>query len=232
MPYIQHDLVVFGHSICCLSLSHSEVGAACVAMSTTGSILAELADIQVLLKDANRNEGLKKSLIQSLAAKVNAMNAFDASAARQLSEAVDAGVPEGTMRTALHQAIDSRLAASLATVSKADTKTQLLLNPLGYLTQEDWDTILKPDSSPDAMMAVIARRYSRLGIRFLHEQTVRAAVQIPLWVVLDRTHTWPAYRVICCRWVQGFKREFDILKTPYPHAHLNRYPDQAAVLPT
>ena len=166
MPYIQHDLVVFGHSICCLSLSHSEVGAACVAMSTTGSILAELADIQVLLKDANRNEGLKKSLIQSLAAKVNAMNAFDASAARQLSEAVDAGVPEGTMRTALHQAIDSRLAASLATVSKADTKTQLLLNPRGYLTQEDWDTILKPDSSPDAMMAVIARRYNRLGIRF------------------------------------------------------------------
>ena len=57
-------------------------------------------------------------------------------------------------------------------------------------------------------------------------------MQIPLWVVLDRTHAWPAYSVIYWKWVQGFKREFDILKSPYPHAHLNRYPDQAAALPT
>ena len=204
------------------------------AMSTVGDILAELADAQTLLgNDAMRSE-VKSSLVDSIIAKIKSLKSFDSSAAVKLVNALAASTFDHAYKTQLQTGIDDRLVQGFASSTKKNAvEQQCLTNPLSYLTGQDWVDIDKHAAESldvDKMMGVIAQRYGKLGIRSLHEQSVKWAVAVPLAKVVSLTNQWPRYHKIY-GWVQTFKRDFECVKTPYPHVQIVKFPSTPRELP-
>ena len=197
--------------------------------SSVADVLLELADITQILQSPHMSSRAKENLVQGLAAKIIAMQSPDTAGTAQLMQALVASNLDTLHVQVLQAAIDDRL-TSRRPKSAFDNKCQLLTLPTNFLTEADWLRIDAPNSSPASMQRVVAERLARLGLRNLHEQTVKWAITIVVVKVLERTYRGPKHTTIF-QWVLDFKRDYVSLKTPYTLARLATYPTDPANLP-
>ena len=134
-------------------------------------------------------------------------------------------------KTIIGDALNTRLASCLSLERKPLTRTvqQLLTNVRVYLTQGDWNMVLKPSVIPESIIACISARFAKLGVRSLHEQTVKWPIAVVLWRY-QQMHGMPRYSKIY-DWVQSFKNCFEAYKTPWGHSVIVTYPNEPAGLP-
>ena len=153
-------------------------------VSTVGDITAELAEVSALLNNPKVGGAAKKTVADSLIAKVATVRNFDASSAVLMHAAVDAAHLLDDVADALRAAVDERLQADLATpgsgrvAGPGPSTQQLLITPTNYLTKSAWIKVQAPTATPQDIMRVISEQYSKLGIRSLHEQTVKSAIMV------------------------------------------------------
>ena len=201
-------------------------------MASVTSIISEMADVQALL-NKSISDTSKEGMIANLKAKIEALPIFDNAAALRLTSAVDAAMMPKTFTTSLMASIDLRLAKGLL-VGKGKSSQAMVPQELTYilnfLTAMDWVQLEEPQASPSKMMEVVGQRLSKLGIRSLHEQTVKAAVAVVLWLVRHNTHNWPRYSLIY-QWLCEFKRNFQVMKTPWELQMIVKFPMEPRGLP-
>lgn len=200
-------------------------------MATVPDIVADMADPQALLTNGKVGTAVKTAVINSIVAKIGAMPSIKPGGAAQLLAGVD-GLPIGdTEKQLLTDAVTARLAAVVApdAAAKSQHAPQKLTNLLSYLTKADWDKILVPNQTVAYRMSIVPCRLSAVGVRNLHEQTVKSAVQLLLYIIMKES-AFPKYRIINA-WVQQFKDQYVLVKTPYGHGHLVMYPSCPTQMP-
>lgn len=183
-------------------------------MASVNDVILEMVNVEELLRSA-MDEVVKENMVDSLATKINSLAMFDVRDALELIRALETASMSDDVKAKLQAAIDARLSHGLHAVAggKSKTATQKLNNTLNFLTQGDWNVILQPSATPHQIMAIIAARLSKLGIRSLHEQTVKWPVVVVLYCIQRSTGHFPKYKVLR-DYVEDFKKEFEAFKTP------------------
>jgi hypothetical protein len=214
---------------------------------TVHDIKLDLANVSALLVKRSPPDGsddlaiasfekLKCSMMTAICGLVDAIDFMDNGAALELHDAVTAvELPEDS-KLVLQRAIDTKLEASagMTAPGAAPTKKpQTLIHPGNYLTQEDWDDLMCPKASLFRMTMVFVQRYKKLGVRMLHEQTVRWAVAALVCLWSDRIGKLPSHTLIF-ELVKDFKKAWEAC--PYDPSHsglpmLHLYPEHVADLP-
>ena len=197
-------------------------------MASLSDITTELADIQSMLQSDSYTNEVKAQLVRQIAVKITSLKEMHAPAARQLMTGIASMTIDADLRQVLESAINARLLAPSA--SKSSVDQQLLTSPLAYLTKTDWIKLEDPSSTPTVMSRVISERFRLLGIWSFDEQTYKWAIAIILHIVLHRSGSWPRYHTIF-DWLLTFKKDYALLKTPYPHQRLTQFPPSPVLLP-
>ena len=215
---------------CCLLFSCAP------AMSTlqASDILVELSDIADLLCKPMMAADTKDRLVISICDKIKSLATFKPACARLLCSSIEAMHCDDAYKQLIQTAIDERLAIGLVAVSgepvKVNQRPQIITSVCNYLTPNDWTAISDPQAGPSKIMAVIASMWQRLGIRSLHEQTVKWSIVIVLHQMKLVTGQWPSYQTIFS-WVTTFKREYAMRRTPWTWQVINKYPSDPSELP-
>ncbi len=152
--------------------------------TAVGDIVTEMADVQELVSGSTK-ESIKTMSVEGLAAKIRALEICDTSAALRLSRALEAASMDPKYRDVLEAAVEARLTednSSPGAAGSAKTKQQELVAILNYLTASDWNALEDPGIQPPQLMSVCGSRVAKVGVRWLHEQTVKLiiALVIPL----------------------------------------------------
>ena len=191
-------------------------------------IFVELADVQQLIATPVGDQ-VKEGMVRGVCGKIGNLGTLGARDAVQLYKLVRT-FPDAT-KAAFEAAVDARLALDLDFEDVPEPKTQqLLTTPLAYCTDDDWLAINDPSATPPKIISVLVARIASLGIRSLHEQTVKFAVMIVLHKVKQNTGAWPPASVVFS-WVNEFKSSFKWLKTPWEHETIKKYPMDPSSLP-
>ena len=193
---------------------------------TVSHILSEMADVQTLIGNARMSEDVKANCVAQLASKIRSMPQCSTSDAVHLCQAISSLTMPDAFSTALQTAVDARLSSAVAAapaMPKEQLKPQLLLSICEYLSEADWILIDNGTCSPMQIMQVIANRLSRLGVRSLHEQTVKWSVALVVWIMRKRSNELPSYGSIF-EYVCTFKELYKQHKGPYPHRMLLNFP--------
>ena len=121
------------------------------------------------------------------------------------------------------------LTSCTAAEAPKDVKGQLLTKPYNYLTAAEWG-VLEGGNAP-ARLEILLKRYLKLGMLNLKENTVKAGMALLLAMASKNARAMPSYSEIYDQ-VQVFKRSFEQLKeAQLDEAHkkhapgLLRYPD-------
>ena len=202
--------------------------------STVADILLELVESGSYLKDVDAAATVRKNIIASLCAKIKQLKCLSTGDAVKLRDSVtSAGFPEATTIT-LKESIDNALESSLSgdhDDKKPAMTQQQLPNACSYPSGQDWVIIEQQPFNVDRAIATLASRWSKLGIRSMHETTtVRSVVAIVLAAYLREKRTWPRYHEIF-RWVNNFKSEIERFKKPWAFDHIVKYPNSPMDLP-
>ena len=201
---------------------------------SVSDIIIEMSDTEALLNSAAIGVDVKSNLVAALASKVKNLAVASAGAIVPLAQALDASTMQEDLKQVLKKAIEARITSGLQAAPAAHGhagKQQLLHNWNAYMTAGDWAALTAPGTNALAMVATMVNRGLLLGLRNLHEQTVRGAVALVLHHHLAQTGgQFPRHSEIHS-WVLRFKQALDAAKTPYQHAHLLRYPNEPSQLP-
>ena len=181
----------------------------CRAMATLADVLTELIDVVAVLQQPSLSGPVKATLVQSLCQKISRIAAFDVGTSRKLFDAVKAAEMASEHKAPLDAAIEKRLMDGMTKTVKSIVVPQALLNVCDYLTNGDWVELEAPSAYPATMMQTICRRFARLNMRSCSEQTVKYAITVVLYMVKQRTSSWPLYAQLH-DWVIHFKKEFEI----------------------
>ena len=200
-------------------------------MASVGEILTELADVEIMVNNPRRSHDLKAGMVDALAAKVRSIPVVNSAAGVQMDVAFDKSTLDEPYLSKLRLALDDRLKLGLKCLAtKAGLKPQRLEHITNYLTLSDWERLELPGAQAHQIMQVIAQRLQTLGLRSLHEQTVRAAVQLTVWFVRKSSGAFPKYKLIFS-WVMEFKQLYESMKAPYDHGYVQIYPMDPMQLP-
>ena len=108
-----------------------------------------------------------------------------------------------------------------------------MLFPANYLSEQDWSQLLAPDASLFRIMMVVVQRFKSLGIKSLHEQTVRWAVALLVCLWSDKIGKLPGYNMIF-ELVKDLKKAFETAPGDVSRASLPfilKFPEHTADLP-
>ena len=201
-------------------------------MTSVTDIVIEMADLQDVLV-SKLGQTAKDNCVTTLIAKIESLSTCDSKGALKLTSALEASSIHEKIKGQIQGAIDARYSAGFApleAVAKSKAAQQQLTNTLNFLTQGDWHKILAPKATPHQIMNIITTRLALLGIRHLHEQTVKWPIAIVLFTIQRNTGLFPKYQVLK-DYVEDFKKHFDAFKTPYPHKMLVTFPADPSSLP-
>ena len=199
-------------------------------MASIVDVLTEVADVQVLLSGSHVSESVKDGLVAATCQKIRTLSDFNTQKAVQLLGALAVSSMVEAYKQRLTEAVDARLAASIAGAKATSVKQQTLTNILSYLTAKDWLAIESDQAMPTVMIRTISGRLSLLGVRSFNEQTIKWSIAVVLHVVKTRTNSWPTYSQIY-QWVLQMKKDYDALRTPYAHDVTVTYPADPRMLP-
>ena len=201
-------------------------------MSTMTDIILELVESCDYLKATDTPDAVCANIIAGIAAKIRQLAQMSTGDAVKIRDAVATSGLDGPMTSVLKTAVDETLAEALT--GKRDKKAALtqqqLLNPPSYLSGNDWVRIGEKPMNSDRIISVMAARAARVGIRSLHEQTVRAFVSIALSAYLQDNTAWPMYHEVF-RWVNTFKTEVARFQKVWGFTHIVKYPSSPHDLP-
>ncbi len=185
---------------------------------------------------SSMSETVKSNMLKTLAAKITSTHPGDKplESALKVSRALDAAKLSSDNKQVLQEGLEARMSAGFSSTpagSKPSQDQQEFTAILNSLTQGDWNKVLAPNASPETIMAVASQRISGLGIRSLHEQTVRWIVTIVAHCIRKSTGRFPKYQMMY-KWVTDFKRDYAAYKQPYPHVMLTHFPNEPKGLPS
>ena len=180
---------------------------------------------------------LQSSLVASLCNKIAGILVLSAGGALELMQSVvEATLPE-TAKGDIQAALDSKLnASSQSSAPRAfggHRRPQQLLFPANYLTAQDWDELMAPDAGLFRLTMIVVQRYKRLGVKSLHEQTVKWAVAMLVCLWTDRAGKLPSYSQIF-ELVKDFKKAWETGLSDISHVGLQtlyEFPEHTADLP-
>jgi hypothetical protein len=179
---------------------------------------------------------LKRSVLASLCSKIGGMVVLDAAGALELMNAViNSNLPDAA-KIDLQEALDDKLNASSESAIGASwgvqKRPQILLHPTNYLSEQDWVQLMDPETNPFRCTMVVVQRFKSLGMKSLHEQTVRWAVALLVCLWSDKINKLPAYSLIF-ELVQNFKKAFETASSLSGSRlpMLPRFPEHTADLP-
>ncbi len=167
-------------------------------MTSVIDIVIEMADLQDVLV-SKLGQTAKDNCVTTLIAKIESLSTCDSKGALKLTSALDASSIHEKIKGQIQGAIDARYSAGFApleAVAKSKAAQQQLTNTLNFLTQGDWHKILAPKATPHQIMNIITTRLALLGIRHLHEQTVKWPIAIVLFTIQRNTGLFPKYQVL------------------------------------
>jgi len=198
-------------------------------MASFTDVLTEFSDMQPLMVNPLTGGAVKEGLIKALCAKIASCASMPIADAARLSAALLASPVEMEHKEPLQRAMEARLLAG-PQGSKDMARPQRLEHVLHYLSADDWARIEMPTATATSMMQVIAQRFIKLGIRSLHEQTVRWAIAVVVQTMQAKSSNWP-HPQLMYQWVVQFKRDFEILKVPYAFEKVTTSPADPQSLP-
>ena len=202
-------------------------------MTTVDDILFELADMQPLLATQSAlSNGNKTAMLKELAQKITQLKDFDLTAATSFGSALQSSSMSGAHVEILKAALNARMGGPAAhNRKKKAAPQQLLTNNLAYMSHMDWVDLDKPDITPESVIATIAKRYGKCGVRHLDEQTCKPAGATTLFIYLRQHKQWPLYHCIF-HWVNLFKQQVALgSDVPWSHKIIKEYPDNPRDLP-
>jgi hypothetical protein len=202
-------------------------------MAHVSEIMNEVAEVVPLLRSDTFSAAVKSGCVNALVAKIQSLRLLSPKDAMALAAQINSvAEPHSSVLLA---AVDVRLAQCVevcgGTSLESHNATQQLTMPLSYLTANDWLGIEDPSATKDSIISTILARSSKLGIRKMHERTVKAFAQILVAIIKARTKSWPTYSQIY-GWVNDVKAGGDQLNAPWPFATIYVYPTDPHALPT
>ena len=209
-------------------------------MASVGELCCEMKDLVALIAvregmpgDVDAKRAVIKNLIDSFCAKIGCVKIFNAVDALKLLKTLEECSATVGTRIPIQEAVDARLASGAA-ISKQNVThhhPQKLTSQLtNYFTEQDV-TILKGErTSLSGRMQVVLDRFSRIGLQWPHEQTIKYAVAAVALAMAEQSGSYPTYNAVF-HMVNDFKVSIDSTRRPWDFGHIVEYPEFPAGLP-
>ena len=212
-----------------------------VAMISAEDIVREVDEVPRLLS-ARADMGVSpestahvaQGMARSLEGRIATLRSVSPAAGLQLITAIRNSSFADESKNQLQVAVDGRLTSASFAVSHGPSvsalQPQRLTTPYRYLTQSDWDVIRNDTSTHTDRVQTMIHRCQGVGIASLHEQTVKALINLLVCEIYEAKSTYPNPDDILDM-VKGFKRMYKLRTRPVPFARFTDYPASPFDLP-
>ena len=166
----------------------------------------------------------------SVAAKISQLPSLTHDDTTKLVEAAEAVL--GEYANMVDTACTDRMMDAVAVAVATSTRTQKLTHVERFLTAADWEKLDDGSMPFDVWQMTISNRMQNLGIYSPHEQTVKSAVALLMWLKRKREAEWPSL-ADSAEMSADFKATFPI-KPHLAKCNLGMFlfPDRPHALPT
>ena len=207
-------------------------------MSSVADLVAELNGVDKVLQSRLKLNGtvdqhavIEKNMVGAIAAKITVLYEPQHHLWIELMEAVQSSALSAASKQTIQVAIDGKLSTNVLSADIQQktmlVKPQILVSPWNYMKPAEW-AVLEGQQSLMMKIQVVVDMLVRLGIRSVHEQTVRASMAM-LLAVCYKDQAWPSYSNIY-GWVQDFKACFECSKRPWHGQNVIEYPNEPSGL--
>ena len=199
-------------------------------MATASALIQQMEGLQALLdRGVDGAARLLEPRARSIATKIGVIRDLSDEDAVLLMNAAESIL--GDFAQVVTDAVNSRIAASAAAeVAETSAKQQILTNPPGFLTQEDWKD-LDVDSPFHVWCRTITGRLQNIGVWAPHEKTRKAISGLLVYLYFRKHDSYPSTSEIY-DWSLMIKRSFPNARDKAMYdSGVVTYPDSADDLP-
>ena len=195
-------------------------------------VLAEATQVAQLLQSRppTERDQLGQGLLKGILFKLDGMRL---TAGDVIKFSVVLGNLPSELAAQLQSSLDSKLVQDMQTTDTIalhpSSISQRLIYIHNYLTEKQWATLEDPSSSWGLKVSVLVGVLRKLGVVFLHEQTVKWTVGLLVTLQSDRAQCLPKYKVIF-QAVEDFKSAFRS-SVPGKNSKIREFPEDPRSLP-
>ena len=210
----------------------ASIGFAAMPSFNIDDVLAEATQVAQLLQSRPPTERaqLGQGLLKGILFKLNGMRL---TAGDVIKFSVVLGNLPSELAAQLQASLDSKLVQDMQTPDSTAVHPsnipQRIIYIHNYLTEKQWATLQDPSSSWGLKVSVLVGVLRKLGIVYLHEQTVKWTVALLVTIQSDQAQCMPKYKVIF-QAVEDFKSAFRS-SVPGKSSRIKEFPEDPRSLP-